>query len=292
MTASCYWSLLSSETGLLPAAPLGALETFCRVLAAPWATESPSNIHPPHQTHLLFLPLDHLKSQPVQAKMHQEGLNTAWQIRGEEVKATHHVLCSLLPQGTLKSESKTTAKGAQHSIWAPQHPSEPPGRLSSATATALLQTPPQVKSPPRPLAICSQRQRPTQPVPVSLLTCICVQLVGTGLFCVFLSLWGLRVLYSRCTHTKQAATRACWWAEQIALLEAFSPAQICVGFCILSNFLFFLTKHMSPDWRWVSVVQPLPKVKWDLSFHQSPSSWHQLVPSPYWEYRSRWRTFL
>lgn len=40
LTASCYWSLLSSEAGLQPAAPLGGLETFPMVLAVLWVTES------------------------------------------------------------------------------------------------------------------------------------------------------------------------------------------------------------------------------------------------------------
>lgn len=87
----------SSETeGIQPAALLCALETSCGGLAVLWVTaslQSPSNIHPVHQTHLLLLPLHHLKSQPVQAKAHQEGLNMAWQIHGEEAKAIHHVLC-------------------------------------------------------------------------------------------------------------------------------------------------------------------------------------------------------
>lgn len=205
----------------------------------------------------------------------------AWQICGEEAEVIRHVLCSLLPHGTLKSDLKTTARGAQPLIWASQHPCEPLDGLGSTTATQ-----PCFKDLCRWNLFQDLQQfvpRDNDPHKKCLDPCSCVFVFSLWALLCLVSFFLSEVWESSTAgvHTQQAATLACWWAEQIALLGAFSTAQICVGFCILSNFLFFLTKHMSPDWRWVSVVQPLPKVKC-LGLASWKAAWQRRTQGSWW----------
>lgn len=75
--------------------------------------------------------------------------------------------------------------------------------------------------------------------------CICVQLVGTSLSCAFLSIWDLRVLYSRCTHTASCHSSSLMSWTNCSLGCIFSSPDLC-GFLHPLQFLVFLNKaHIS-----------------------------------------------
>lgn len=94
----------------------------------------------------------------------------------------------------------------------------------------------------------------------------CVQLVGTSLSCAFLSLCGLRVLYSRCTCTASCHSSLLMSWTNCSLGSIFSSPDLC-GFLHPLQFLVFLNKAYVPRLE-MGFCCPAPsKGKWDLSFH-------------------------
>lgn len=75
--------------------------------------------------------------------------------------------------------------------------------------------------------------------------CFCVRLVGTSLSCAFLSLWGLRVLYSRCTHTASCHSSLLMSWTNCSLGSVFSSPDLC-GLLHPLQFLVFLNKARVP----------------------------------------------
>lgn len=209
--------------------------------------------------------------------MQQERLPIAWQLRGAQANAVHHVLCSRPLQEPLLSELKTTARIVQPAIL------DITGHTTAVTQpTSWVQL--QLHSLDSKISgeeISSKifgnlfpeimTNKPGTWIPTHVYLCSASR--RWSVLCLSFS-FRLKSPFIAGAYTQQAVTWACWWAEQIALLEAFPPAQICVGFCILFDFSLSLTKHMFPSWRWVSVISDLHWDKISPVFHQSPSRWH------------------